>query len=256
MNFEARIAQLLTTVLSLFLALASFRLPTYGQKPAHVYKLSPVLAPKLNSMPSNGTYLLRIMIAGKELPQQLRLAKLNARKVVEYDSVSFYMIDASMRQLIDSILPLRKVLFVEDGTRVPKEETQVNNLDLSANSINVVHHRFPQWNGDGLTISIKENKPDTTDIDFAGRYLTTTLSSPVTSDHATNMATMIAGGGNSWYLGKGAAWGAIISSSDYSRLLPDPTPELKQYNISVQNHSYGVDIENFYAPMLGRTMKV
>ncbi|HEX8677684.1 MAG TPA: S8 family serine peptidase, partial [Segetibacter sp.] len=244
-------SQLLTTILSLVLALALFSVPTYCQKQASVYKLSPVLAAKIDSMRSTGTYLFRIMIAGKELPQQLRLAKLNARKVVEYDSVSFYLIDASMRQLIDLILPLPKVLFVEDGTRVPKEETQVNNLDLSTNRINVVHHRFPQWNGDGLTISIKENKPDTTDIDFAGRYLTTTLSSPVTSDHATNMATMIAGGGNSWYLGKGAAWGAVISSSDYSRLLPDPNAVLKQYNISVQNHSYGVDIENFYAPDAG-----
>ncbi|HEX8279696.1 MAG TPA: hypothetical protein VF540_13420, partial [Segetibacter sp.] len=166
MNFETRTSQLLTTILSLFLSLALFSLPTYGQKPAHVYKLSPILAGKINSMPSNGTYLLRIMIAGKELPQQLRLSKLNARKVVEYDSVSFYLINASMRQLADLILPLSEVLFVEDGSRVPKEETQVNNLDLSTNRINVVHHRFPQWNGYGLTISIKENKPDTTDIDF------------------------------------------------------------------------------------------
>lgn len=251
MDFLVRISQLLTAILSLFLALALSNLTAFAQKPVPAYKLSPVLAGKINSAPSTGTYLLRIMIAGKELPQQLKLAKLNARKIVEYDSVSFYLINASMKQLTDLILPLSKVLFVEDGTRLPKEETQVHNLDLGTNRINTVHHQFPQLNGDGLTISIKENKPDTTDIDFAGRYLTTTLSSPVTSDHATNMATMIAGGGNSWYLGKGAAWGAIISSSDYSSLLPDPAPVLKQYNIFVQNHSYGVNIENFYAPDAG-----
>ncbi|MCW3110861.1 MAG: C-terminal target protein, partial [Segetibacter sp.] len=176
MSFPARISHLQNTILSLFFALMFFSLPAKSQKAAPGYKLSPVLAGKINAAPLTGIHPFRIMIAAKELPQQLQSPKFKARRIADYDSVSFYMINAGIKELVDSILTLPTVLFVEDGTRVPKEETLVNNLDLGTNRINMVHHLFPQWNGDGLSVSIKENKPDTTDIDFAGRYLTTTLS--------------------------------------------------------------------------------
>ena len=57
---------------------------------------------------------------------------------------------------------------------------------------------------------------------------------------------MIAGGGNTWHLGKGAAWGSSISSSDFSSLLPDPDEAYRRYNLTVQNHSYGVGVESYY----------
>jgi hypothetical protein len=93
---------------------------------------------------------------------------------------------------------------------------------------------------------VKENKPDTTDIDFKGRYLPTNLSSPIISSHATIMMTIAGGAGNSFYEGKGVAWGSRLSSSDFALLMPDPDAAYQQYDISVQNHSYGVGIENFY----------
>ncbi|HMJ47282.1 MAG TPA: S8 family serine peptidase, partial [Ferruginibacter sp.] len=217
-----------------------------GQGDGKRDKVSPSLLEKINTDHVSGTYLFRLMIKGEALPAQLQLKKYNAYKIAGYDSVSFYMISATIKELNELVLPLSNVLYADDGNRTPKEEVQVNNLDLGTNKINAVHRKFPQWNGEGLTVSVKENRPDTTDIDFEGRYLSTSLTSSIFSSHATNMATMIAGGGNSWYLGKGAAWGATISSSDFANLLPDPTPLLQQYNISVQNHSYGVGIENFY----------
>lgn len=128
----------------------------------------------------------------------------------------------------------------------PKEELQINNLDLGTNEINLLHSRFPLLNGDSLVISIKENKPDTTDIDLAGRYIPDPLASPILSPHATIMATMAAGAGNSWYLGRGVASGANITSSDFNNLLPDADANYQQYHINVQNHSYGVGVENFY----------
>lgn len=239
-------SNLYTNTLFLLFALVLVSSPSEGQIQKVINKLSPVLAQKINSAQSTGKYPFRIMLEGSQLPTQLRFPKFNALKIVEYDSVSFYMISATKEELVESVLPLSKVLFVEDGARVPKEEVLVNNLDLGTNKINVAHRKFPQWNGEGVTVSVKENRPDTADIDFAGRYLSTTLSSSIFSSHASNMATMIAGGGNSWYLGKGAAWASIISSSNFANLLPDPTAVLQQYNISVQNHSYGVAIENFY----------
>ncbi len=123
---------------------------------------------------------------------------------------------------------------------------QINGFDLSTNKINVVHNKQPLLKGDSMVVSVKENKMDTTDIDLKGRFQSTPLSSSVINSHATIMATMIAGGGNSYYEGKGVAWGATITSSDFKILLPDPDAAYQQYKISVQNHSYGTGIENFY----------
>ncbi|MEO7265900.1 MAG: S8 family peptidase [Ferruginibacter sp.] len=227
------------------LGLICFMHPVQGQSKQFTNKLSPQLALKLKSDDDESQQFL-IMVSGNALPASLSPKNYKAQKIVAYTGLSFYTIQASLKVLMDSVLTLPAVLFAEDATRKAMEETLVNNLDLGTNKINVVHSKFPQWNGEGLTVSVKEDRPDTTDIDFAGRYLPTTLSSAIRSSHANNMATMIAGAGNSWYWGKGAAWGSIISSSNFANLLPDPLPVLQQYNITVQNHSYGVGIENFY----------
>ena len=60
------------------------------------------------------------------------------------------------------------------------------------------------------------------------------------------MATMAAGGGNTSPYAKGAAWGANLTASDFSSLLPDADTVYKRYSLSVQNHSYGTGIENYY----------
>ncbi|HET9429627.1 MAG TPA: S8 family serine peptidase, partial [Chitinophagaceae bacterium] len=127
-----------------------------------------------------------------------------------------------------------------------QEELAVSNLDISVNKGNLLHSRYPGYNGQGTTVSVKENRPDTTDIDLKGRWLPTPYSSPIISSHATIMATIIAGAGNSYYEGKGMATGATISSADFSNLLPEPDITYQQFDISVQNHSYGTGIENYY----------
>lgn len=246
MKLHSSLFKLYFTVPFLFLSFILIHATSFGQIQQNNHKLSPQLAHKMIAEKSGGKGLYKIMIKGKELPVSLQLQHFTPSKIVEYDTVSFYKISATMNELVTLVLPLSAVLFAEDGTRIPKEEQQINNLDLSTNKINVVHAKFPQWNGDGLTLSLKEDKPDTTDIDFSGRYLTTTLSSQTVRQHATNMATMIAGAGNSWHTGKGVAPATIISSSNFSNLLPDPTAALQLYHITVQNHSYGVGIENFY----------
>ncbi len=209
-------------------------------------KVPPGFFTKMNSAPSSEKHLFRVMVSGSDPTVSLQLQKFNPTKIAAYGTFSFYTISATSTELVDSVLSLPIVLFAEDGMRIAKEESQVNNLDLGTNKISTVHAIYPQWNGDGLTVSVKENLFDTSDIDFAGRYIAMPLASRVVSSHATNMATMIAGAGNSWYTGKGAAWASKITSSDFANLLPDPTNVLQQYNITVQNHSYGVGIENFY----------
>src|SRR6185369_7360906 len=97
---------------------------------------------------------------------------------------------AATAEEIKVLLPLPGIIFIEKGNRIPKEEIQVGNLDLSVNKINLAHRNFPLINGDGITVSVKENKPDTTDIDFKGRFLSTDLSSTNVSSHASIMSTM------------------------------------------------------------------
>lgn len=246
MIFKTGISFINTTTLLLFSSLLFISAVTNAQVKNSRNKVPPGFITKRNSTPSSEKRLFRIMVTGSQPTIPLQLQKFNPSKIAAYETFSFYMISATASELVDSVLSLPVVLFAEDGTRIAKEENQVNNLDLGTNKINVVHAKYPLLDGDGLTVSIKENLPDTNDIDFTGRYIATTLSSSVVSSHATNMATMVAGAGNSWYTGKGAAWATKITSSDFATLLPDANNVLQQYNITVQNHSYGVGIENFY----------
>jgi len=163
----------------------------------------------------------------------------------EYEPANIFLVTARWKDLFGKILPRPEVLFI-DEQRIPKEEVAVSNLDISTNKVNMVHARFPQYNGQALTVSVKENRPDTADIDFKGRYVSTHLSSATLSSHATIMATIIAGAGNTYYEGKGVAVGAMISSAGFTTLLPEPDAAYQQFNITVQNHSYGTGIENFY----------
>lgn len=155
------------------------------------------------------------------------------------------VVKTSRRTIDSQVLRLPFVRFV-DAPRQPHEELALSSFDNSLNTINLVHKQFPQLNGNSLTVSVKENKPDTADIDFAGRYLSTSLSSSYITSHASIMSTIIAGGENSFYTSAGAAPAAVLTSSDFATLLPDADNNYRQYGISVQNHSYGTGIENYY----------
>ena len=117
---------------------------------------------------------------------------------------------------------------------------------IKASTRSIFLYRTPALNADALTVSVKETWFDTTDIDFRSRYINSGVGSSSNSTHATTMATIIGGAGNSFYSGRGIAWGARLTSSDYINLLPDDNSVYQQYGISVQNNSYGVGIENFY----------
>ncbi len=208
------------------------------------YKISPSLA-KLTGIASQKNKYV-ITIKSNTLPKQLRDPGLKTVKLGCYDGICFYEVFTSLAWIEENILESEEVIFVEDGRRIPKEEILISSLDISTNRINVVHNRYPLLDGAGINTSLKENKPDTNDIDLRGRYLSGPLASSTVTDHATIMATMMAGGGNTWHLGKGAAWAAKISSSNFINLLPDDASYFQQYNLSVQNHSYGVGIENYY----------
>lgn len=149
---------------------------------------------------------------------------------------------AQVAQLLDSPL----VLFVDAPNRPAHDERQLNRADPTVNAVSAVHRLHSHLTGQGLTVSLKEGSFDPTDIDFKGRLVDVDLNPATRSEHATIMATLIAGGGNSAPSGKGAAWQARLTSSDYANLLPDNDAQLVSRGVSVQNHSYGTGIENYY----------
>ncbi|OON66178.1 S8 family serine peptidase [Hymenobacter sp. CRA2] len=140
------------------------------------------------------------------------------------------------------------VSFVQAADRQARTERQLNGADLTANKITAVHARYPQLTGRGLTVSIKENPIDIEDLDFKGRLVNPNPQAQILDAHSTIMTTLIAGGGNSSPNGKGAAWQARIAQSSSDNLLPDDGAGLAAQSVSVQNHSYGVNVgvENFY----------
>ena len=129
---------------------------------------------------------------------------------------------------------------------MPKEELTTGAVDYTLNAITHIRAIYPALNGDSVIISIKEQKFDFSDIDFKGRFISSPLAATTTSSHASIMATIAAGGGNTSLFAKGVAWGSFLNSSDFSILLPDPDQVYKNAGITIQNHSYGTAIENFY----------
>lgn len=221
-------------------------MPALAQLKEYRGKLSATLAANLINADAQRKTRFRITLSGKDLPPELIKPGYEARKIRQDQLFTFIIITCTKEQLLRHILPLSAVRFAEDALRVPREELLISDLDPSVNRINMAHSKFPRYSGNAITVSVKENLPDTTDIDIAGRFVATNLSSSTISSHATIMCTMIAGGGNSWILGRGAAWGSTITSSNFANLLPDADSAYKRYNISVQNNSYGVGVESYY----------
>ncbi len=144
------------------------------------------------------------------------------------------------------------VILFADRLRQARTETIVGNNDMTINRVSSVQQLYPQLRGGGMTVSIKENLFDTTDADLRGRYRASGINSSTVDQHATIMATLIAGGGNTGVEGRGAAVAAFLSSSSFNstatdnRLLPDNPANYQQLGIRLQNHSYGTGIENYY----------
>ncbi len=160
-------------------------------------------------------------------------------------SGKYIQIKTSWKWMEDHILQDPSIVFIAPVSK-PRLERELTGFDLSANKGNLAHRIWPSINGSGRIISIKENKLDTADIDFKGRYIFSSSASPRMETHATTMATIAAGGGNSFYTGKGFAYGALITSSDFANLLPDFFTPFPVPIVTVQNHSYGTGIENYY----------
>src|SRR4029078_1210679 len=77
-----------------------------------------------------------------------------AKIVYEYRRANVLLVRSSWDELIRTILPRREVLFVDEQRRA-REELAVSDLDLSADRVNMIFSKFPNYNGSGIVVSVK-----------------------------------------------------------------------------------------------------
>jgi len=162
-----------------------------------------------------------------------------------YLPAGIYTVTASHDFIVHVMANDPNVLFIDIvGKALPEAGTDF--INQAFNRINKAQTAFPSLTGQSITVSIKELSFDINNIDILNRWFTTDLTATETSQHATTMATIIGGGGNSSPATKGVAPAVTLTSSDYTNLLPDPNSFFTEHSITIQNHSYGVDVENYY----------
>src|SRR5258705_10134576 len=128
-------------------------------------KFSPILQKKWKEKSPKETSVF--MVAVKSSPGFKNSIEKNllVKIVYEYKGANIFLIKTTWNEVMHTILILDEVLFI-DEQRIPKEELAVSNLDLSTDNVNVIFSKFRQYNGNGIVVSVKVNRPDTADIDF------------------------------------------------------------------------------------------
>jgi hypothetical protein len=173
--------------------------------------------------------------------------RLRRVKMLEYNAErGIAEVEGSIRNIRKELLALPSVTFIQKKSTPPNTESRVREHNLALNGIRAVHSSMPDLVGATQKISIKEGAFDPADIDIAGRASLDDLSSGSMANHATDMATLAAGAGNSFINGRGVAKGATLFSENFEFLFPSVDNQFMSRGVTVQNHSYGVGIENFY----------
>ena len=157
------------------------------------------------------------------------------------------MIKSDSKKIIDVIIALSSVVSVSQESMHPKAESKITDQNFTINCINKANAGFPLLTGENQIISIKDDLFDVNDIDLLNKHIPSQTESTIVTSHATAMATIVSGLGNSSALGKGVAQKANIQSSDFSNIYPDEVATLQ--GAATQNHSYGTEIENFYGSL-------
>lgn len=212
----------------------------FAQKP--VVQPSPAILRKPAAWRSDSIHHQAfILYSTAALPETAQPGKISVRHKGE----GVFLVQATPYDLLQWLGGARgRVFWDEQATPVP--DAGVINYDMTVNRISQLWQLMPALNGSGETVSIKEGRPDTVDIDLLGKYKASSLVSPVQDNHATIMTTLLTGSGNSSFRGKGVAWGAQYSSTDFKDVLPDTITYYKGSSIQIQNHSYGTGLQPYY----------
>ncbi len=159
------------------------------------------------------------------------------------------LLKGQTKELIRLFQPRPEILYLGLAPGIPEEERPQRSFDPAVQAIPMLRSRFPNADGFGQVVSLKEFSPDSSDIDLQSAYLPSPLAASTVNFHATDMASLLVGRGASFYTGLGIAPQALLSSSSFLQLLPDTLPYYLEAGIRVQNHSYGSGIQQYYGPI-------
>lgn len=164
----------------------------------------------------------------------------------EITNARILIIETNFDTVLNELIDNSAIEYIDIATRSPLEETPLRQYNPDINRISKAKHRYPTLLGEGISISIKENSIDQGDIDLLGKVTIDVNSSSESTQHAKEMGTLIAGLGNSHKTGEGVAINSSLVCTDFSSLFAEDNSYYNQHGITVQNHSYGTGIENFY----------
>lgn len=179
---------------------------------------------------------------------QSLLADLKSISLVPIELINNKLVSIkSNSDKIIQIIAFNSVVSVTQESFQPKTESKIVDQNFTINTINKANTYFPMITGDNQIVSIKDDFFDLADIDLLNKHIPSTTQSATVSSHASAMATIVSGIGNSSVLGKGVAPKSKIQSSDYLKIFPDDISTFQ--GSTTQNHSYGTLIENFYGSL-------
>jgi len=193
---------------------------------------------------SGSTFQYTCLVSSNMEPDSLLNGAKNIKLIRVYSPASLIVIECTAAEAVRFALhPQVKWI---DVLQKPKEELIFGVTDFTTNKISTIQNRFPLWNANGISLSVKEQRFDTLDIDFKNRIIPSAFGAPTISTHASVMTTLIAGAGNTSNDTKGAAWGASLSTASFLNLLPEPDAYYQLSTLTLQNHSYGTQVEHYY----------
>lgn len=200
------------------------------------------IALSIKKEPSNS---IRILVKNKAAFKAWLNSNLPGVAVTEQRN-NIFQVSTIDTKYIEKLQKSSSVIFIDRGYRVPKEERALGDFDFTLNKISTVHNKYEALTGEGLAVSIKEKPFDLEDIDLRNRIVFNDQFDEPSTQHATVMATIAVGAGNSEASGRGVARAAHVTTSDFLQLSPDSESYFTSSGVSVQNHSYGVGVENYY----------
>jgi Subtilase family len=213
----------------------------------NTWKYSPALEKQLQSkkVTEKKLYTITVIDYNIFIAQTKPFAKEKIEIIQYHEAAKSAIIKCTKQFLIDYIEPLTTVTFIDEYI-LPQTEVAIIGYKRNLNGINQLDYSIPNANGKNIVVGVKEQKMEVTDIDLYKRVISSSIESTITESHATTIATIIGGAGNTFYDGRGIAHACNFFSSSFSNLFADDLAILNQKKVTVQNHSYGTVIQQFY----------
>ena len=210
------------------------------------WKYSPALLKNIESKKQD--VLENFIITGNDIDELQSVLKFKTNDVIimRTDKPSnSLVIKCKASFLRNTMAVLKEVIFIDRYIQ-PQTEIGIIGYSRDFNGINQLDYLLPAANGKNITAGVKEQKMETADLDLYKRVVPSSLASTVVSNHATVVSSIIGGAGNSFYNGRGIANGCKFYSSSFSNLFADDASILNTNKVTLQNHSYGTIVQQFY----------